>query len=76
MNSYLFIYIVVSICLAYVLRHQLNMIRLMSSKKDLKLREKIAKKQKQLELYIKLCPIWPMLLLKELYDEIKERRQG
>ena len=67
MNNFL-IYVLVALCMAYILNHQLSIVRLISTKSDLK--------QKQLELYIKLCPVWPMLLVKEIYDEVKSRRQG
>ena len=69
-------YIAVGLCLAYVLKHELNIICLISTKSDVKLRTKINEKKSQLELYLKLCPVWPFLLLKELYDEIKTRRQS
>ena len=39
---------------------------------DLKLRKKVVQKQEQIKLYIKLTPIWPVMILKELYDEINE----
>ena len=63
-------YIFIGLCLAYILNHQLKVVRLIPTKTDVKMRNKINKKQEQLELYIKLCPIWPFLLLKEVYDEI------
>ena len=69
-------YMIVALSLAYVLRHQLTILKLIPIKADLKMRNKISKKQKQLELYIKLCPLWPALLIKEVYDEIQERRQS
>ena len=72
MNNFL-IYVLVALCMAYILNHQLSIVRLISTKSDLKLRQKIVLKQKQLELYIKLCPVWPMLLVKEIYDEVKSR---
>ena len=72
----LLIYIIIGLCLAYLLKHQLDIAKLLPKKADIKLRNKISKKQKQLELYIKLCLVWPILLIKEVYDEIKERRQS
>ena len=69
-------YIIVTIFLAYVLYHQLQVVKLISTKTDLKLRSKVVEKQKQLRLYIKLCPVWPALILKEIYDEFKQRRQS
>ena len=69
-------YIAISILLAYILKNQLAIIKLIPSKADIKMRNKINKKQSQLKLYIKLCPVWPLLLIKEVYDEIQERRQG
>jgi hypothetical protein len=74
--NYVIIYILVGLCFAYILNHQLNLVHLIPSKADIKLRNKINNKKKQLELYIKLCPVWPILLIKELYDDIKKRRQG
>tara|TARA_A100001515_G_scaffold140724_1_gene136774 strand:- start:197 stop:418 length:222 start_codon:yes stop_codon:yes gene_type:complete len=67
-------YLLVAVCLAYVLKHQLSVINLIPVKADVKMRNKIQKKQQQIRLYIKLCPFWPLLLIKELYDEIQERR--
>ena len=69
-------YLVVGLILAYILNHQLTILKLIPSKADLKMRKKINQKQAQLKLYIKLCPVWPFLLIKEVYDEIQERRQS
>jgi len=69
-------YLLIGCCIAYVLNHQLSIIKLIPSKADVKMRSKINKKEEQLKLYIKLCPVWPLLLLKEVYDEIQQRRQG
>ena len=71
----LIIYFLIGLCLSYILRHQRNIVSLISTKSDPKARSRILRKQEQLELYIKLCPIWPVLLIKEVYDEIKQRRQ-
>ena len=70
------IYLIVGFLLAYILNHQLSILNLIPTKADIKMRNKINKKQQQLKLYIKLCPAWPILLIKELYDAIQERRQG
>lgn len=67
-------YILIGLCFAYILNHQLKVVCLISTKTDVKMRNKVNKKQAQLKLYIKLCPLWPFLLLKEVYDEIQERR--
>tara|TARA_B100001093_G_scaffold519938_1_gene611564 strand:+ start:2084 stop:2311 length:228 start_codon:yes stop_codon:yes gene_type:complete len=72
----LIVYFIIGFFLAYLHNHQLSTVKMIPSKVDLKMRNKIKKKQKQLELYIKMCPVWPLLLIKELYDEIQERRQG
>ena len=72
----LFIYVIVSLALTYMLKHQLDILKLMPVKADIKMRNKINKKQKQLKLYIRLCPVWPLLLLKEVYDEIQSQRQS
>jgi hypothetical protein len=72
----LIIYVVVALVIAYILKHQLNLIEVIPTKADVKLRNKINKKKKQLSYYLKLSPIWPVLLVKEVYDEIKERRQS
>ena len=72
----LILYVIIALCLAYVLKHQLTILKLIPAKADIKMRNKIQQKQKQLELYIKLSLVWPFLLIKELYDEIQERRQG
>ncbi len=70
------VYLIVGICLAYVLKHQLSILKLMPVKADVKMRDRINKKQEQLKLYIKMCPVWPVLLIKEAYDEIQERRKS
>ncbi len=72
----LIIYVVVALVIAYILKHQLSLIEVIPTKADVKLRNKINKKKKQLSYYLKLSPIWPVLLVKEVYDEIKERRQS
>ena len=69
-------YTLIALCLAYFLKHQLDIVSLLSTKNDLKLRSQILEKKSQLKLYLKLCPFWPVLILKELYDEIKKLRQG
>ena len=69
-------YLIVGLCLAYFLNHQLKIMKLIPVKADVKMRNKINKKQAQLLLYIKLCPVWPFLLIKEVYDEIQEYRQS
>ena len=66
----------IGLCLAYLLKHQLDVVKLLPRKANIRSRNKISKKQNQLELYIKLCLVWPILLIKEVYDEIKERRQS
>jgi len=72
----LVVYVIVCFSLAYILNHQLSILNLISTKSDIKIRNKINKKQQQLKLYIKLCPVWPILLIKEAYDEIQSRRQS
>ena len=72
--NYILIYIILGLYLAYILKHQMDTLKMIPSKADVKMRNKIKKKQEQLKLYIKLCPIWPVLLIKEIYDEIQERR--
>ena len=47
-------YILVGLCLAYILNHQLKVVSLISTKSDVKIRKKVNKKQEQLKLYIKL----------------------
>ena len=69
-------YFLVGLLLAYILNHQLTILKLIPVKADVKMRNRINKKQAQLKLYIKLCPVWPVLLIKEVYDEIQERRQS
>ena len=70
------IYFLVGLVLAYILNHHLAILKLVPTKADIKMRNKINRKQEQLRLYIKLCPIWPVLLIKEVYDEVQERRKG
>ena len=74
--NWLIVYVLIGACLAYVLNHQLKITNLIPTKADIKMRARINKRQEQLKLYIKLCPVWPILLLKEIYDEIQERRQS
>lgn len=74
--NYIIFYVCVSLLLAYILKHELDIVKLIPLKADVKMRNKINRKQEQLRLYIKLCPLWPCLLLKEVYDEIQERRQS
>ena len=69
-------YFIVSLFFAYIIKHQLSCVKLIPTKADIKMRNKINNKQKQLELYLKLCVVWPVLLIKEAYDEIQQRRQG
>ena len=69
-------YFLVGLFLTYILNHQLAILKLIPVKADVKMRNRINKKQAQLKLYIKLCPVWPVLLIKEVYDEIQERRQS
>tara|TARA_E500000318_G_scaffold89678_1_gene87314 strand:+ start:728 stop:955 length:228 start_codon:yes stop_codon:yes gene_type:complete len=72
----LVIYFLVGVVLAYILNHQHAILKLIPVKADVKMRNKINKKQEQIKLYIKLCPLWPVLLIKEVYDAIQERRQS
>ena len=72
----LFIYVIISLTFAYMLKHQLDILKLIPIKADVKMRNKINKKKEQLKYYIKLCPVWPMLLIKEVYDEVQSRRQS
>ena len=59
------VYFIIALCLAYFLKHQLSILKLIPVKADLKMRNKINKKQAQIKAYIKLCPVWPLLLIKE-----------
>tara|TARA_A100001201_G_scaffold143367_1_gene144710 strand:- start:1671 stop:1892 length:222 start_codon:yes stop_codon:yes gene_type:complete len=68
------VYFLVGFVWAYILNHQLKSISFIPVKADVKMRNKINKRQEQLKLYIKLCPVWPVLLIKEVYDEIQDRR--
>ena len=70
------IYVLVCLLLAYFYYHQLQIVQLISTKANLKLRNKIVEKQEKLRLFIKLCPVWPILLIKELYDEVRQRTQS
>ena len=70
------IYIVLGFIIAYILKHQLDLIEIIPTRADVKLRKKINNKQKQLAFYLKLSPLWPALLIKEVYDEIKKRRKS
>ena len=67
-------YAIIAGCFAYLTMHQLSIVRLISTKSDLKLRKQVIDRQHQLELNLKLTPFWPILLLKEVYDEIQQRR--
>jgi hypothetical protein len=74
--NYILIYVIVGVCIAYILKHQLDTVALIPTKADVKMRNKTNKKKDQLKFYIKLCPVWPLLIIKEVYDEIKERRKS
>ena len=76
MEIFLVAYLTIGLLLAYLLNHQLSILKLIPVKADIKTRNKVNKKQEQVRLYIKLCPVWPLLLIKEVYDEIQERRQS
>ena len=76
MEIFLVAYLTIGLLLAYLLNHQLSILKLIPVKADIKTRSKVNKKQEQVRLYIKLCPVWPLLLIKEVYDEIQERRQS
>ncbi len=54
--SVLVVYLLVGICIAYILKHQLTILELIPAKADIKKRNKINEKKDQLRLYIKLCP--------------------
>ena len=70
--TYFIIYCIVGMFLAYSLKHHLDIVKLIPQKADIKLRRRINQRKDRLELYIKLCPVWPVLLIKEIYDEIDE----
>ena len=72
----LILYIFVAVLLFYILKHELDILNLIPTKADVKMRNKVNEKQKKLKLYIKMCLVWPVLLIKEVYDEIQERRQS
>ena len=72
--NYIIAYVLVALVLAYSIKNQLNIVRLIPTRVDARLRSKIHKKEEKLKLYIKLCPLWPILLIKEAYDEIQDRR--
>ena len=74
--NFLVIYVFMTLLLFYILKHELDIVRLIPTKADVKMRNKVNAKQERLKLHIKMCPIWPILLLKEVYDEIQERRQS
>lgn len=73
---WVWIYLFVSCIIAYILKHQLDIIKIIPAKADLKTRNKFNRRQERLQLYLKLCPVWPYLIVKEVYDEIQERRQS
>ena len=72
----LILYIFVAVLLFYILKHELDILNLIPTKADVKMRNKVNEKQKKLKLYIKMCLVWPVLLIKEVYDEIQSRRQS
>ena len=43
---------------------------------DVKLRKKANERKNKISSDMKLVIVWPVLLLKEVYDEIKQRRQS
>ena len=74
--NFLVIYLFMTLLIFYILKHKLDVVSLIPTKADLKMRNKINEKQAKLKLHMKMCPIWPLLLLKEVYDEVQERRQS
>lgn len=70
------VYALVGMLIAYTTKQQLDNVRLMSIKADVKTRNKINQRQQQIKFNLKLSPVWPLLLIREVYDEFKIRRQG
>jgi len=70
------VYALVSMLIAYTTKQQLDNVRLMSIKADVKTRNKINQRQQQVKFNLKLSPVWPLLLIREAYDEFKIHRQG
>ncbi len=76
MHIYVIIYCVVAVCFAYFTSQILGIADLLYAKADVKKRAQIIEKQKQLKLHLKLSPIWPFLLLKEVYDAVKAKKRS
>jgi len=74
--NFLVIYVSIALLLFYILKHELDIMSLIPTKSNVKMRNKVNAKQERLKLHIRLCLIWPILLIKEVYDEIQERRQS
>ena len=70
------VYALVGMLIAYTTKQQLDNVRLMSIKADVKTRNKINQRQQQIKFNLKLSPVWPLLLIREVYDEFKIHRQG
>jgi hypothetical protein len=70
------VYSLVGMLIAYTTKQQLDNVRLMLIKADVKTRNKINQRKKQIKSNLKLSPVWPLLLIREVYDEFKIHRQG
>ena len=71
---FLLYYVTMTVIIFYVFHRELKVINLMSS--DVKLRKKANERKDKINSDMRLVIIWPVLLIKEVYDEIKQRRQS
>lgn len=71
---FLLYYVTMMVIIFYVFHRELKIINLMTS--DVKLRKKANERKDKINSDMRLVIIWPALLIKEAYDEIKQRRQS
>ena len=71
---FLLYYVSITVIFFYSFHRELKVVNLMSS--DVKLRKKANERKNKISSDMKLVIVWPVLLIKEVYDEIKQRRQS
>jgi len=71
---FLLYYVTMTVVIFYIFHRELKVINLMSS--DVKLRKKANERKNKINSDMRLVIVWPVLLIKEIYNEIKQRRQS
>ena len=68
------LYILTSLTYAYIIMTDLENLRHTPTKSNLKLRDKVHEKIKELESDLKMFPLWPYLLIKKIKNEYQSRK--